>query len=133
MSDATSLFIEYLYDNFQLVGWMRDNQGNYITETLLFPDDLLPVFHVDVEDELYRITRDEYIIEVETEKFYNWLHSYFCGWFKACWNQVSKKQQIIHTVTTYFSVHDTYWYENLETGKEENLEEIASKFGWSSF
>jgi len=38
-----------------------------------------------------------------------------------------------HPVPAYFSVHDTNSYTNLATMQEELCDDIAEKFGWTSF
>lgn len=131
---AVVLIMEYEYQNFDIFGWLRDGNGDYLTETLCFPKAVSPQFDIDVEDEIYglKLNEDEEGEAIEAvEDFYDWIQQYFCQWFVDCYR--SATYHIHSDLTVYFSVHDTNSYTNLGSMKNELCGEIAQKFGWTEF
>ena len=135
---AVALIMEYDYQDFSVCGWLRNQNGSYLGDRIIdFPEECLPKFDADVEDEIYGLGQDENEEDEEDEvwdavdDFYSGLHEYFSHWFAGCFRTVA--QNTASTLPAYFSVHDTNSYTNLATMQEELCDDIAEKFGWTSF
>lgn len=141
---AVALIMEYEYQDFSVYGWLRNQNGGSLGDGIInFPEECLPKFDADVEDEIYGLEQDEEDDEENDEEndeeevwdaiddFYSGLHEYFSRWFAGCFRTVA--QNTASTLPAYFSVHDTNSYTNLATMQEELCDDIAQKFGWASF
>lgn len=137
-AQAVALIMEYDYQDFSVCGWLRNQNGSYLGDRIIdFPEECLPKFDADVEDEIYGLGQDENEEDEEDEvwdavdDFYSGLHEYFSHWFANCFRTAA--QNTASTLSAYFSVHDTNSYTNLATMQEELCDDIAEKFGWTSF
>jgi hypothetical protein len=136
---AVALIMEYEYQDFSVYGWLRNPNGGYLGDGIIdFPEECLPEFDADVEDEIYGLGQDENEEDEDEDEvwdavddFYSGLHEYFSHWFANCFRTAA--QNTASTLPAYFSVHDTNSYTNLATMQEELCDDIAEKFGWTSF
>ena len=57
---AVALIMEYEYQDFSVYGWLRNPNGGYLGDRIIdFPEECLPKFDADVEDEIYGLVQDE--------------------------------------------------------------------------
>ena len=57
---AVALIMEYEYQDFSVCGWLRNPNGGYLGDRIIdFPEECLPKFDADVEDEIYGLGQDE--------------------------------------------------------------------------
>lgn len=132
---AVALIMEYDYQDFSVCGWLRNQNGSYLGDRIIdFPEECLPKFDADVEDEIYGLGQGingKYQVWDAVDDFYSGLYEHFDRWFTDCFRTAA--QNTASTLPAYFSMCVTNSYTNLATMQKELCDDIAEKFGWASF
>ena len=132
---AVALIMEYDYQDFSVCGWLRNQNGSYLGDRIIdFPEECLPKFDADVEDEIYGLGQGingKYQVWDAVDDFYSGLYEHFDHWFTDCFRTAA--QNTASTLPAYFSMCVTNSYTNLATMQKELCDDIAEKFGWASF
>lgn len=129
--DIKYLQFEYIYDYLDIVLWCEDKDKNVITKSEVITDSqnskkdnsseweaFIPehiwLIAADFQDTYEEDDVDDIIEEYEETKC-----ALLEKWFCECWKEaVSLKGR---TIDAYFSIHDTIFKTNLNTGKVEKI------------
>jgi len=122
---SEKLFFEYEYDYLNIVYWWEDVDSNIVAkaksvdreeneEWKSFMPKEIETKEIGLEDDYEGDDFDEIYDEYNEQKY-----KLFENWFCKCWEEAIK--QAGKTQIAYFSIHDTAFRTNLNTGKKEKM------------
>jgi len=128
-NDIVAFYFEYQYDLLDITFYAIDAKSELICNSISLPTQKedLKWLHL-IPEKIYRkfqkieqkINREK-IVRYQQEKE-NILHK----WFQECWDSATSERRA--RIDSYFSIHDTYFKTDLNTGEELNDEQIQNRY-----
>ena len=125
---------EYDYEWLEISAWAMNKEGVCISQRIdipsqkkekYFPSDIFMDKDIHLEDELYDQGVEEDEIDDYLDEYAQKKEDIISKWFQQRWKNALKNAHI--QADGYFSPHDSYFYTDLNTGKQINEDQIKEK------
>ena len=125
---------EYDYEWLEISAWAMNKEGDYISQRIdipsqkkekYFPSDIFMDKDIHLEDELYDQGVEEDKIDDYLDEYAQKKEDIISKWFQQRWKNALKNAHI--QADSYFSPHDSYFYTDLNNGKQINEDQIKEK------